>query len=142
MCNISLARAVAPSSALKIAIMSIKTRQVLMCIVTIIIVPDVLKRCILAPHAMSDTHTHSFQCASCQTAILRQFVEVNRSSRDEAYHLPCHLIQKFWYAKVTSLMVAQRTHPSLTGMSKLPLHSLSRQEAPNLGQQKRRYTHL
>ncbi|KIM23080.1 hypothetical protein M408DRAFT_17979 [Serendipita vermifera MAFF 305830] len=38
----------------------------------------------------------------CQTAILRQFVEVNRSSRDEAYHLPCHLIQKFWNVKIST----------------------------------------
>ncbi|CCA67394.1 related to GTPase-activating protein of the rho/rac family (LRG1 protein) [Serendipita indica DSM 11827] len=46
------------------------------------------------------------KCASCQAAILRQFVEVNRSSRDEAYHLPCHLIQKFWNVKISTPLPA------------------------------------
>ncbi|KAG8821185.1 hypothetical protein FRC19_008185 [Serendipita sp. 401] len=40
------------------------------------------------------------KCTSCQTAILRQYLEVNRSSRDETYHIPCYFIQKYWNVKI------------------------------------------
>ncbi|TFY80882.1 hypothetical protein EWM64_g3132 [Hericium alpestre] len=40
------------------------------------------------------------KCAGCNTAILKQFVEINRNSRDECWHPECYMINKFWNVKV------------------------------------------
>lgn len=34
------------------------------------------------------------KCAGCNTAILKQFVEINRNSRDECWHPECYMINK------------------------------------------------
>jgi len=40
------------------------------------------------------------RCASCHSAILKQYVEINRNSRDETYHPECYMISKFWNVKL------------------------------------------
>ncbi|KAH9027776.1 hypothetical protein EDB84DRAFT_1499706 [Lactarius hengduanensis] len=42
------------------------------------------------------------KCAGCNTAILKQFVEINRNMRDECWHPECYMINKFWNVKVVS----------------------------------------
>ncbi|KAF5388648.1 hypothetical protein D9757_004814 [Collybiopsis confluens] len=42
------------------------------------------------------------KCAGCDTAILKQFVEINRNMRDECWHPECYMINKFWNVKVVS----------------------------------------
>ncbi|EGO22161.1 hypothetical protein SERLADRAFT_362555 [Serpula lacrymans var. lacrymans S7.9] len=42
------------------------------------------------------------KCAGCSSAILKQFVEINRNSRDECWHPECYMINKFWNVKVVS----------------------------------------
>jgi len=34
------------------------------------------------------------KCAGCNTAILKQFVEINRNNRDECWHPECYMINK------------------------------------------------
>ncbi|KAK4047008.1 Rho-type GTPase activating protein Rga1 [Microbotryomycetes sp. JL201] len=40
------------------------------------------------------------KCTGCQTAILKQFVEINRNSVDEHWHPECYMIHKFWNIKL------------------------------------------
>ncbi|KAL1919216.1 uncharacterized protein VTP21DRAFT_1908 [Calcarisporiella thermophila] len=40
------------------------------------------------------------RCAGCQTAILKQFVEINRNNVDEHWHPECYMIHKFWNVKL------------------------------------------
>ncbi|KAJ7180546.1 LIM domain-containing protein [Mycena filopes] len=42
------------------------------------------------------------KCAGCSSAILKQFVEINRNMRDECWHPECYMINKFWNVKVVS----------------------------------------
>ncbi|PKY50464.1 RhoGAP-domain-containing protein [Rhizophagus irregularis] len=42
------------------------------------------------------------KCAGCQTAILKQFVEINRNSIDEHWHPECYMIHKFWNVKLSN----------------------------------------
>ncbi|KAF9005924.1 hypothetical protein BDQ17DRAFT_1352402 [Cyathus striatus] len=42
------------------------------------------------------------KCAGCGSAILKQFVEINRNMRDECWHPECYMINKFWNVKVVS----------------------------------------
>ncbi|KAG0267193.1 hypothetical protein DFQ27_009097 [Actinomortierella ambigua] len=44
--------------------------------------------------------TYAVKCAGCQTAILKQFVEINRNSQDEHWHPECYMIHKFWNVKL------------------------------------------
>ncbi|KAI8069153.1 hypothetical protein BC940DRAFT_332450 [Gongronella butleri] len=39
-------------------------------------------------------------CAGCRTAILKQFVEVQRNNVDEHWHPECYMIHKYWNVKV------------------------------------------
>lgn len=34
------------------------------------------------------------KCAGCNSAILKQYVEINRNSRDECWHPECYMIHK------------------------------------------------
>jgi hypothetical protein len=34
------------------------------------------------------------KCAGCSSAILKQFVEINRNNRDECWHPECYMINK------------------------------------------------
>ncbi|KAL8279045.1 hypothetical protein RQP46_008503 [Phenoliferia psychrophenolica] len=40
------------------------------------------------------------KCTGCRTAILKQFVEINRNSTDEHWHPECYMIHKFWNIKL------------------------------------------
>ncbi|VDC06488.1 unnamed protein product [Peniophora sp. CBMAI 1063] len=40
------------------------------------------------------------KCAGCDTAILEQFVEVERDHRDECWHPECYMINKFWSVRI------------------------------------------
>ncbi|EJD07623.1 RhoGAP-domain-containing protein [Fomitiporia mediterranea MF3/22] len=42
------------------------------------------------------------KCAGCNSAILKQFVEINRNNRDECWHPECYMINKFWNVKISS----------------------------------------
>ncbi|KAI8584248.1 hypothetical protein K450DRAFT_218858 [Umbelopsis ramanniana AG] len=41
------------------------------------------------------------RCAGCKTAILKQFVEINRHNVDEHWHPECYMINKFWNVKLS-----------------------------------------
>jgi hypothetical protein len=51
---------------------------------------------------------YAVKCTGCQTAILKQFVEINRYDNDEHWHPECYMINKFWNTKLA------------TGTAKLP----------------------
>lgn len=40
------------------------------------------------------------KCTGCRTAILKQFVEINRYDKDEHWHPECYMIHKFWNTKL------------------------------------------
>ncbi|EJD08197.1 uncharacterized protein FOMMEDRAFT_16660 [Fomitiporia mediterranea MF3/22] len=40
------------------------------------------------------------KCVGCNSAILKQFVEINRNNRDECWHPECYMIDKFWKVKI------------------------------------------
>ncbi|PWN21438.1 RhoGAP-domain-containing protein, partial [Microstroma glucosiphilum] len=42
----------------------------------------------------------AIQCSGCRTAILKQFVEINRNNQDEHWHPECYMIHKFWNIKL------------------------------------------
>ncbi|KAL1406000.1 Rho-type GTPase activating protein Rga1 [Vanrija albida] len=42
------------------------------------------------------------KCVGCETAILKQFVEINRNGRDECWHPECYMIHKFWNVRLAS----------------------------------------
>ncbi|KAG0314437.1 hypothetical protein BGZ99_008133 [Dissophora globulifera] len=44
---------------------------------------------------------YAVKCAGCRTAILKQFVEINRNSQDEHWHPECYMIHKFWNVKLS-----------------------------------------
>jgi hypothetical protein len=48
---------------------------------------------------MTDCHFHystrfAVKCVGCETAILKQFVEMNRNGKDECWHPECYMISK------------------------------------------------
>ncbi|CAO3597185.1 unnamed protein product [Absidia cylindrospora] len=51
----------------------------------------------------------AIKCTGCDTAILKQFVELNRNNVDEHWHPECYMINKFWNVKLA--------HPSGQGHS-------------------------
>ncbi|KAK4056836.1 Rho-type GTPase activating protein Rga1 [Microbotryomycetes sp. JL221] len=60
------------------------------------------------------------KCTGCQTAILKQFVEINRNSVDEHWHPECYMIHKFWNIKlapskqVKSKEIEPQSQPAMT----------------------------
>lgn len=42
------------------------------------------------------------KCVGCGSAILKQFVEINRNLKEECWHPECYMIHKFWNVKVAS----------------------------------------
>ncbi|KAF0404356.1 RhoGAP-domain-containing protein [Gigaspora margarita] len=44
------------------------------------------------------------KCTGCKTAILKQFVEINRNNIDEHWHPECYMIHKFWNVKLAAQM--------------------------------------
>ncbi|KAF8845141.1 hypothetical protein BDN67DRAFT_977653 [Paxillus ammoniavirescens] len=68
------------------------------------------------------------KCAGCSSAILKQFVEINRNMRDECWHPECYMINKFWNVKV----VSRRSSGSISDGSELEPSYVEeeRREAP------------
>ncbi|GJN89320.1 hypothetical protein Rhopal_002300-T1 [Rhodotorula paludigena] len=52
------------------------------------------------------------KCTGCRTAILKQFVEINRNSIDEHWHPECYMIHKFWNIKLAPTPKAIERPPS------------------------------
>lgn len=42
----------------------------------------------------------AIQCMGCGTAILKQYVEINRNNADEHWHPECYMIHRFWKIKL------------------------------------------
>ncbi|KAL4250351.1 RhoGAP-domain-containing protein [Abortiporus biennis] len=55
------------------------------------------------------------KCAGCNSAILKQFVEINRNMRDECWHPECYMINKFWNVKVVTRRPNSGLLPSESG---------------------------
>jgi hypothetical protein len=41
------------------------------------------------------------QCNGCQTAILKQFVEIFRNGQNQHWHPECYMIHKFWNVRLS-----------------------------------------
>ncbi|GAA5838870.1 hypothetical protein JCM11251_003724 [Rhodosporidiobolus azoricus] len=54
------------------------------------------------------------KCTGCRTAILKQFVEINRNNVDEHWHPECYMIHKFWNIKLAPTPKALERPPSAT----------------------------
>ncbi|GAA5978747.1 hypothetical protein JCM11641_006164 [Rhodosporidiobolus odoratus] len=54
------------------------------------------------------------KCTGCRTAILKQFVEINRNNVDEHWHPECYMIHKFWNIKLAPTPKAIERPPSVT----------------------------
>lgn len=50
------------------------------------------------------------KCTGCRTAILKQFVEINRNSTDEHWHPECYMIHKVGHTNRRSYYVSQLTN--------------------------------
>ncbi|PLW22919.1 hypothetical protein PCASD_12011 [Puccinia coronata f. sp. avenae] len=60
------------------------------------------------------------KCTGCRTAILKQFVEINRNNTDEHWHPECYMINKFWNIK---LAVSSFNPQSVQSLENDPSHS-------------------
>ncbi|KAF8544101.1 hypothetical protein BDD12DRAFT_915553 [Trichophaea hybrida] len=48
------------------------------------------------------------KCSGCQTAILKQFVEIFRNGQNQHWHPECYMIHKFWNVRLAPSAVAER----------------------------------
>ncbi|EMD39064.1 hypothetical protein CERSUDRAFT_112758 [Gelatoporia subvermispora B] len=71
------------------------------------------------------------KCAGCNSAILKQFVEINRNMRDECWHPECYMINKFWNVKVTSRRPAPSLEDADGHAAESPWDEEERKESPN-----------
>ena len=46
------------------------------------------------------------RCNGCQTAILKQFVEIFRNGQNQHWHPECYMIHKFWNVRLSSSLDA------------------------------------
>ncbi|KAG8913104.1 hypothetical protein FRC02_005646 [Tulasnella sp. 418] len=60
------------------------------------------------------------KCVGCQTAILKQFVEINRNMKDECWHPECYMIHKFWNVRIAPKLVSIQAEPSDSAVSGEP----------------------
>ncbi|KZT59475.1 RhoGAP-domain-containing protein [Calocera cornea HHB12733] len=51
------------------------------------------------------------KCVGCGSAILKQFVEINRNQRNECWHPECYMIHRFWNVKMTSKLPPSEVPP-------------------------------
>ncbi|KFA64461.1 hypothetical protein S40285_01023 [Stachybotrys chlorohalonatus IBT 40285] len=51
-------------------------------------------------HFHYSTH-YAQRCNGCQTAILKQFVEIFRNGQDQHWHPECYMIHKFWNVRLS-----------------------------------------
>ncbi|WFD31085.1 Rho-type GTPase activating protein Rga1 [Malassezia sp. CBS 17886] len=67
----------------------------------------------------------AIQCAGCHTAILKQFVELNRNNVDEHWHPECYMIHRYWkirLAPVTTPKESLEEPPAMPGALSLAQH--------------------
>ncbi|KAF4635516.1 hypothetical protein G7Y89_g2572 [Cudoniella acicularis] len=53
------------------------------------------------------------RCNGCQTAILKQFVEIFRNGQNQHWHPECYMIHKFWNVRLASSQDTAETRPQL-----------------------------
>lgn len=53
------------------------------------------------------------RCNGCQTAILKQFVEIFRNGQNQHWHPECYMIHKFWNVRLASPQDAAEARPQL-----------------------------
>ncbi|TVY29771.1 Rho-type GTPase-activating protein [Lachnellula hyalina] len=53
------------------------------------------------------------RCNGCQTAILKQFVEIFRNGQNQHWHPECYMIHKFWNVRLASSQDAVEARPQL-----------------------------
>ncbi|TVY80455.1 Rho-type GTPase-activating protein [Lachnellula suecica] len=53
------------------------------------------------------------RCNGCQTAILKQFVEIFRNGQNQHWHPECYMIHKFWNVRLASSQDAVESKPQL-----------------------------
>ncbi len=51
------------------------------------------------------------RCNGCQTAILKQFVEIYRNGQDQHWHPACYMIHKFWNVQLAASQDAKALQP-------------------------------
>ena len=51
------------------------------------------------------------RCSGCQTAILKQFVEIFRNGQDQHWHPECYMIHKFWNVRLNTPQESQLPVP-------------------------------
>ncbi|EGU12284.1 LIM domain-containing protein [Rhodotorula toruloides ATCC 204091] len=73
------------------------------------------------------------KCTGCRTAILKQFVEINRNSVDEHWHPECYMIHKFWNIKLapTPKAVEALPPPDSSDPSSAPVPDSSTSAPPS-----------
>ncbi|CAO3691998.1 unnamed protein product [Rhizopus stolonifer] len=75
----------------------------------------------------------AIKCTGCETAILKQFVEINRNSVDEHWHPECYMIHKFWNVRLSQTFGEEESKPSLD-LSRITSEEL--EEAQNIMEEK------
>ena len=53
------------------------------------------------------------RCNGCQTAILKQFVEIYRNGVNQHWHPECYMIHKFWNVRLSAAETAIDSRPSI-----------------------------
>jgi hypothetical protein len=73
---------------------------------------------------------YASKCEGCQTAILKQFVEIFRGGREQQWHPECYMIFKFWNVKLCPDGTPQTLNPlrPLSRTASAPLESLTQKE--------------
>lgn len=68
------------------------------------------------------------KCTGCRTAILKQFVEINRNSQDEHWHPECYMIHKVSSHQLDLVLLQLKCcYPCSSGISSSrPLHRSKR----------------
>lgn len=51
------------------------------------------------------------RCNGCQTAILKQFVEIFRNGQNQHWHPECYMIHKFWNVRLTAPQDSKPAEP-------------------------------
>ncbi|MCO5565745.1 hypothetical protein L7F22_019419 [Adiantum nelumboides] len=85
----------------------------------------------------------AIRCTGCRTAILKQFVEINRNNQDEHWHPECYMIHKFWNIKLCPTGSTPRENvalepttnpeaPEPTNSGVAPVSNASAMDAPSI----------
>lgn len=53
------------------------------------------------------------KCNGCQTAILKQFVEIFRNGQNQHWHPECYMIHKFWNVRLATPSDSPDHHPTV-----------------------------